>query len=76
MTPKRMDVIQNDNLSLTYRVTQGQGQQIDYSAEEIHHTRLTGRNGYVGDSPVMDVRESIARPPWSDDPSSGRSVLT
>lgn len=50
---------QADDLSVSYRVT-FKGRQTIHPAWQIHHVRGPSRDGIVGDSPVMDVRETIA----------------
>jgi len=58
--PGSVDVVQNDDLSLTYKVSTPTGAQKEYGQDEIHHARGMARNGFKGDSPLMDVREAIA----------------
>src|SRR5262245_29813658 len=55
VTPK-----QDDDLSVTYRVHRSGGGQQELDAEDVHHARLRAKDGVVGDSPVMQVREAIA----------------
>lgn len=55
----RVDVEQRDNFSLTYKVHTEAG-VVEYSASDVHHVRGPARNGYKGNSPVIDARESIA----------------
>jgi HK97 family phage portal protein len=57
--PGQTRVEQDDNLNVTFKTTRGATQRT-FAPKEIHHVRLTARNGYMGDSPVMDVREAIA----------------
>lgn len=47
-------------LILTYRVNMADGSQREYPASDMMHARGPSRDGIVGDSPVMDVREAIA----------------
>lgn len=54
------DVVQEENLDIKYRVTLPNGRFREYSSNEIHHVRGPARNYYKGDSPIMDVRETIA----------------
>lgn len=58
--PSCVDPVQDDDLSVVYKVTGRSGGQRDYPPEQIHHARLTARDCLKGDSPVMDVRETIA----------------
>ncbi len=60
LPPDAVTVEQADDLSLRYRVTQNNGGQRVYERWQIHHARRTARDGIVGDSPVMNCRESIA----------------
>ena len=60
LPPYAVTVEQRDDLSLVYRVTQDNGQQRTFLQTQVHHARGMSRNGYVGDSPVMNGRESIA----------------
>lgn len=53
-------VEQLDNLSLQYSVHMAGGKVVEHEARDVHHVRGPARNGYRGDSPVFDVRESIA----------------
>lgn len=58
--PGDMAVTQREDRSVVYRVSQASGGQRDYERWEMHHVRLGARNGYCGNSPIHDVRESIA----------------
>lgn len=60
VSPSCVQVEQNDDRSLRYRVTMAGGVPRDYAASDIHHARGAARNGYCGDSPIMDMREAIA----------------
>ena len=55
--PSKMKVEMNDAGNLIY--TNLDGNQV-YNPDELVHLRLSARNGYLGDSPVDDVREAIA----------------
>lgn len=55
-----VQVEQGNDLSLTYRITQAGGRSREIGFAEMHHVRGPARNGFVGDSPVMDVREAIS----------------
>lgn len=54
------DVVQNDDLSLTYKTTLEGGKFVEFPSSKIHHVRGPARNYVKGDSPVMDVSETIA----------------
>jgi HK97 family phage portal protein len=41
-------------------VTRANGGRREYDVDEVHRARLPSRDGLKGNSPVMDVRESIA----------------
>lgn len=58
--PDATDVLQANDWTVTYRATLAGGGQQEYAASQVHHARLSARNGFKGDSPVMDVREAIA----------------
>lgn len=60
LMPASVTVKQEDDLSVTYRVTRSGGEQRMYTADEIHHARLMSRDGVVGDSPIVNARDSIA----------------
>ena len=54
------DVEQNDDLSLTYKTTLEGGKFVEFKPSQVHHVRGPARNYVKGDSPIMDVRETIA----------------
>jgi len=54
--PSDVVVEQHDDRSLGYRI----GTDPERTAAQMHHVRGPARNGYLGNSPVMDVREAIA----------------
>lgn len=56
LPPGEVTVEQREDRSLQYRV----GQEPMRTLAQMHHVRGAARNGYRGDSPVMDVREAIA----------------
>lgn len=60
LPPSRVHPEQQDDFSVIYRVTTDGGGQRDYAASDIVHARGPSRNGYVGSSPIIDLRESIA----------------
>lgn len=60
MHPTAVRVEQNDDLSVEYRVTLKGGRQATYPGSSVHHVRGPSRDGLLGDSPVIDVRETIA----------------
>lgn len=60
LQPAAVDVFQNDDLELTYKVRMS-GTIKDFSQDEIHHVRFPiSSNGYTGESPVFLAAESIA----------------
>ncbi len=60
LIPSSVRMEQDDDMNVTFKVTQASGGQRTYGMDVMHHVRMSARNGYYGDSPVMDVRESIA----------------
>lgn len=58
--PSSVEPLQDDNWNVTYRVTMPGGRHREVPPREVHHVRLAARDSLKGDSPVMDVRESIA----------------
>jgi HK97 family phage portal protein len=60
LRPSAVQVRQDDDLDVTFRATLASGRQEDYTPSQIHHARLSARDGVQGDSPVMDIREAIA----------------
>ena len=54
--PKQDD----DNYSVTFRVTPAKGEVREYSPSQIFHARGPARDFLTGDSPVMDVADTIA----------------
>lgn len=60
LPPAGVMVEQASDLARSYRVTRSSGEIRTYTAAQIHHARLMSRDGVVGDSPVMNARESIA----------------
>lgn len=58
--PSAVTVEQDDDLQLTYTVRRSTGETAVFTSDQIHHVRLGARNGFLGDSPVLDARESIA----------------
>jgi len=59
LPPGSVTPSQADDLSVSYRVGTSRGEQRIYTAAQIHHARLAASDGVVGDSPVMNARESI-----------------
>lgn len=53
-----VNVEQNQDSSLLFRYQNVGGRQ-EYTKAEIHYVRGPARNGYLGDSPVEDMRETI-----------------
>ena len=60
LPPSTVEVEQNDDLSLRFRVHQSSGGQRDYTRGDIHHARGRSVSGIDGDSPVLQAREAIA----------------
>lgn len=60
LQPGGVEIEQDDNLDLTYKFAQQDGAPRTYKPEQIMHARLGARNGYKGNSPVLDVSEAIA----------------
>lgn len=60
LLPGSVRMEQDDNWDVTFKVSQNSGRQQEYTMDAMHHVRLSARNGFCGDSPVMDSRESIA----------------
>lgn len=59
--PAKVEVKQdNATMEVTYVVKTAYGAERVYPASEILHVRGPSRNGLVGDSPVVDMREAIA----------------
>jgi HK97 family phage portal protein len=48
-----------DTWAVTYQWNSGDGEH-EYPASKVHAVRGPARNGYSGDSPVIDVRQAIA----------------
>jgi HK97 family phage portal protein len=59
LQPSAVQARQDDDLAVTYRVSLASGRQEEYSTTQVHHARLSARDGVAGDSPVMDIREAI-----------------
>lgn len=51
---------QRDDFSVIYKATLNGGQFRELPASDVHHIRGPSRDYVTGDSPVMDVRETIA----------------
>lgn len=60
LNPGAVTLKQDDNWNVTARISTSKGRFEEYPLSKLHHARLSARNGYEGDSPVMDVREAIA----------------
>jgi HK97 family phage portal protein len=60
LQPGDVEIEQLDDWSLRFHVTQAHGPRETYTIDQMHHARGPARNGYKGDSPVMDMREAIA----------------
>lgn len=55
-----MEVKQEDNLNVVYEASMQAGRRELFEPSQVFHARGTARDGVKGDSPVIDVRESIA----------------
>jgi HK97 family phage portal protein len=51
---------QQDDLSVVYKVHLSRGAMRDFTRGQLLHARGPSRDGIVGNSPIMDARESIA----------------
>lgn len=51
---------QDDDLAVSYQVILKGGRQRVFVPSEVHHVRLEARDYLIGNSPVTDVRETIA----------------
>jgi HK97 family phage portal protein len=60
LQPSAVKPKQDDDWNVTYAVTLESGRQEEYTLQQIHHARLSARNGYEGDSPVTAIRDTIA----------------
>lgn len=58
--PSAVEVEQDDNGAVLYRVRADNGEIKEYSVEQMLHVRGPSRNFLVGDSPVQDCRRAIA----------------
>lgn len=60
LDPAACEPKQRPDWSVVYEATLNGGARKEFLPSEVHHARTRARNGVKGDSPVMDVRESIA----------------
>jgi len=60
VAPNHVEVAQQDDFSLVYRIRRDNGSLREYRAADVVHARGPARNGYRGDSPIYDIRQSIA----------------
>lgn len=59
--PYQIVAEQDENWDVIYRVTLNRsGEQVVWTPEQVLHARGIARNGYWGDSPIIDIREAIA----------------
>lgn len=58
--PGSVTVHQENDWSVVYRAAMQGGSQEVIDPSRMHHARLAARDGLVGDSPVIDIREAIA----------------
>lgn len=57
--PDQIRVEQNTDWTLNYTLTRKDGRQVPIPADEIMHLRGLSTNGYMGRSPIEDLREAI-----------------
>jgi len=57
--PRDVQIEQEDDGTLTFRITREGGQR-EYEQDEVHHVRGRASDGIHGDSPVVKAREAIA----------------
>jgi len=60
LDPRAVTIRQDDNLNVVYHFDSASGRASDYSRAQIHHARGSARDTLRGDSPITDLRESIA----------------
>lgn len=60
LQPGQTQPVQSENWNVIYRTQIQSSNYEEYPASQIHHARLAARDGLKGDSPVMDVHETIA----------------
>jgi HK97 family phage portal protein len=60
LSPRAVNVDQDENFNVSYRVTQKAGESREYRLAQMFHARGPGRNFVQGDSPVNDVQTAIA----------------
>lgn len=58
--PNDVETKQADDYSISYRVRVPSGGQMDVASSDMHYVRGAARDFYCGDSPVEDIRETIA----------------
>jgi HK97 family phage portal protein len=58
--PNNVTTLQADDYSIRYQVQGPNGGKFDVPSSDMHYVRGPARDFYCGDSPVEDVRESIA----------------
>lgn len=56
---RNVQIVQNKNFSVTYKVTDETGEARDMSAGQVHYVRGPARDFLNGDSPVTDVALAI-----------------
>jgi HK97 family phage portal protein len=59
LIPSRMAVVQNDDLSITYKYNSRNGNQAEFSQEEIFHLRGLSWDGVTGLSVISYAREAM-----------------
>lgn len=60
LRPDAVAVEQDLDWKVTYRASTAGGGQEVYTIGQLMHARSAARDGFKGDSPVMDIREAIA----------------
>ncbi|MPZ58449.1 MAG: phage portal protein [Rhizobiales bacterium] len=60
LLPSAVTVEQDDDLTVRYLVIQRSGGRRELRPDEVHHARGPARDGLIGNSPVIDMREAIA----------------
>lgn len=57
--PKTVEIRQEDDWSVRYRVTTERGQAREFRSDEVFHLRGPGDSGFAGDDVVVRMREAI-----------------
>lgn len=59
LVPERVCVVQNDDYSLVYEVSDSNGGRVQFPRSEIFHLRGPSWNGYAGMDAIQNAREAI-----------------